>query len=292
MFTRDAIETISGVARRHALDPALLLAVAQVECGGRTHAVIDGRAEPLIRFEGHYFDRRLTGEKRETARRAGLAAPQAGAVANPRGQGERWAMLARAAAIDRKAAYESVSWGVGQVMGAHWSWLGFADVEALVAEARRGLSGQMSLMLRYIDKVGLREALERHDWRAFARGYNGPGYAGNRYDAKLARAYRSYAAALGAAGGGELGPLRPGDRGARVADLQLLLSAQGYPVAVDGVFGPLTRQAVIRFQKDRLLAADGLAGGETIAALRRGLPLGAIVRRLWHSAKRFFSGLF
>ncbi|WP_048647468.1 N-acetylmuramidase domain-containing protein [Nitratireductor soli] len=289
MFSADAIGTIGALARQHAFEPAAILAVAQVESGGRTHATVEGRVEPLIRFEGHYFDRRLAGEKQALARRAGLSATQAGTIANPRGQAERWAMLARAAAIDRKAAYESASWGIGQVMGAHWSWLGFSSVDALVAEARGGLSGQVMLMVRYIDKSGLRDALARHDWQAFARGYNGPGFAKNRYDTKLARAYRSYAA--GEAGSGD-GPIMLGARGARVADLQTLLSAQGYHLAADGVFGPLTRRALTRFQKDHQLVVDGVAGPQTMAALQRSLPIGAMLRRLWRSATRFFSGFF
>ena len=125
MFTQETISEITAVAREIGIEPAALLAVAEVESGGKAFASVDGRLEPLIRFEGHYFDRRLTPAKREAARREGLASPLAGAVINPRMQAARWKLLARAAAIDRKAALESVSWGLGQVMGAHWAWLGY-----------------------------------------------------------------------------------------------------------------------------------------------------------------------
>jgi hypothetical protein len=119
MFTQETISEITAVAREIGIEPAALLAVAEVESGGKAFASVEGRLEPLIRFEGHYFDRRLTPAKREAARREGLASPLAGAVINPRMQAARWKLLARAAAIDRKAALESVSWGLGQVMGAH-----------------------------------------------------------------------------------------------------------------------------------------------------------------------------
>ena len=70
---------------------------------------------------------------------------------------------------------------------------------------------------------------------------------------------------------------------ARTAALQVALKARGlYPGAVDGVRGPLTRAAVIRFQRRRNLAVDGVAGPQTRAALgRRGRPwLGSrLVRR-------------
>jgi hypothetical protein len=192
MFADDVIREISAAANRLDIEPAALLAVAEVESGGKAYALVDGRREPLIRFEGHYFDRRLSPEKRRRARAEGLSSPTAGAIANPRTPAARWAMLSRAAAIDRKAAYESVSWGLGQVMGAHWAWLGYADVDALVSEARAGPGGQATLMACFIDKAGLAGELRAHDWTAFARGYNGPGYRKHRYDARIEKAYRRY----------------------------------------------------------------------------------------------------
>jgi Transglycosylase-like domain/Putative peptidoglycan binding domain len=56
--------------------------------------------------------------------------------------------------------------------------------------------------------------------------------------------------------------LKRGDRGASVRKLQ---SALG--VAVDGVFGAQTEQAVKRFQKRKGLSADGVVGPDTRDAL-------------------------
>jgi len=62
--------------------------------------------------------------------------------------------------------------------------------------------------------------------------------------------------------------LRLGDRGEAVRNLQLKLDRWGYePGAVDGVFGEETRRAVIRFQKNNALSADGIVGPATAAAL-------------------------
>lgn len=192
MFTREIISEIRTVAQTLGIEAAALLAIAEVESGGKVFARTEGRDEPLIRFEGHYFDRRLSGADQIKARALGLSAPVAGAVANPRTQEARWRLLARAAEIDRKAAYESTSWGLGQVMGAHWAWLGYAGVDALAAEARSGAGGQVRLMARYIDKAGLVSSLRDRDWTAFARGYNGPAYRKNGYHLKIAAAYARY----------------------------------------------------------------------------------------------------
>lgn len=194
MFADEVIREIAKVADELKVERAALLAVAEVESGGKVFASVDGEERPLIRFEGHYFDRRLSGAKRARARAEGLAAPKAGAVANPAAQAARWAMLDRAVAIDRRAALESVSWGLGQVMGAHWDWLGYASVDHLAAEARSGAAGQARLMARFIDRAGLRPALRTHDWPTFARGYNGAGYKAHAYHTKMATAYRRFSA--------------------------------------------------------------------------------------------------
>ncbi|TCD11342.1 N-acetylmuramidase domain-containing protein [Oricola cellulosilytica] len=266
MFSRQTIKEIEGAAREEGLEPAALLAIADVESGGRAFAMINGRKEPLIRFEGHYFDRLLDDADRQRARAKGLASPRAGAVKNPASQAARWKLLGEAMALDRAAALQSVSWGIGQVMGSHWCDLGYGSVDSLAAEARSGVAGQIALMIRFLKKNGLGKLLKARDWAGFARRYNGPQFRRNRYDSRMAAAYARYA-------GGEktpppVSPLRRGARGAGVLELQRSLTAAGYPLTQDGRFGPATARAVERFQRDQGLPADGIAGPATMAALR------------------------
>lgn len=62
--------------------------------------------------------------------------------------------------------------------------------------------------------------------------------------------------------------LKTGSRGPLVQLLQLALVRAGYgPLALDGVFGADTRRALIAFQTDMGLAADGAAGPKTSTAL-------------------------
>lgn len=64
------------------------------------------------------------------------------------------------------------------------------------------------------------------------------------------------------------GPLREGARGPAVVALQRALSARGFsPGAADGVFGQGTRRAVMAFQRQAGLEADGVVGPRTRAAL-------------------------
>ncbi len=296
MFDQETIAAITRAAEDARLEPAALLAVTDVESAGKAFADVEGRREPIIRFEGHYFDRRLTGRNQAEARAAGLASTRAGGVANPRSQAGRWALLERACAFDRRAAYESVSWGLGQVMGAHWLWLGYPSVDALVAEARSGVEGQAALMIRYIDRSGLRSALERQDWAAFARGYNGPGYRKYGYDAKIAAAYERHRNATGAKGK-ELPErqhgtaLRRGDHGAAISELQTLLSAAGHRCAVDGIFGKATEAALREFQLKSGCAPDGLAGPQTLSELRNRLPVKVPALPTWLRLGAWLAGL-
>ena len=294
MFTKEIAREIARVATEFGLEPAALLAIAEVESGGRTFAVVNGRREPLIRFEEHYFDRLLSGQKRAQARAQHLASPKAGAIANPASQAARWRLVEQASQIDRKAALESVSWGLGQVMGSHWEWLGFAGIDEFVFQARGGAAGQARLMAGYLEKSGLTKALAAHDWEVVARGYNGPGYRKASYHLKLAAAYRRHAAGGTKPAAPDATPalLRRGLSGVAVRDLQQTLSALGYPVKADGMFGPATERTLRAFQRDHGLGADGVAGPDSFAAMARALPLGAPGGGLWRRWLAWLRGLW
>jgi g-D-glutamyl-meso-diaminopimelate peptidase len=62
--------------------------------------------------------------------------------------------------------------------------------------------------------------------------------------------------------------LRLGDRGSDVMEIQSLLKKIGYdPGPIDGIFGRRTQQAIIQFQKDNGLTADGIIGPNTYRVL-------------------------
>ncbi len=59
---------------------------------------------------------------------------------------------------------------------------------------------------------------------------------------------------------------------ARVKHLQERLNKLGfYSAGIDGDFGPLTKAAVIKFQKNNALVADGILGYETEAGIQRSI---------------------
>lgn len=65
---------------------------------------------------------------------------------------------------------------------------------------------------------------------------------------------------------------RLGSRGEEVRQIQTKLKGLGYyNSTVDGIYGTRTRDAVISFQKNKGLVADGIAGAKTLSALGIGV---------------------
>ncbi len=128
-----------------------------------------------------------------------------------------------------------------------------------MAALQAGLK-QMRLYDGYVD--GVRGPLTRRAVVSFQRrrGLAADGIAGPRTRR-----------ALGWRGRPGLGSrtMRTGNRGWDVAALQYLLQRAGHGAGrADGLFGPLTRAAVMRAQGAAGIGTDGLAGPATIASLR------------------------
>lgn len=249
MFNKTTIDTITKIAKDNNLEPAKLLAVADVESAGVAFWNIGGVVKPPVRFEGHYFYKRLNGEKLDKAIKEGLASPKAGGVKNPASFSDRYKLIERAAAIDTKAAYESVSWGLGQVMGAHWKVLGFESVESFV-EFNQTLTGQIESMLKFIELNNARDEIESGNWAGFAKIYNGAGYKKNAYDVKLRKAYLKYKNSPDTIEVDE------------ITQLQNMLNAiyPEYKLVADGKYGPSTKAALRDFQLKNGLKSDGVYG--------------------------------
>ena len=246
------LEDLRQAARRLGCDVPAIRAVVEVESLGGGYQR-DGR--PKVLFERHCFHRETKG--RWSALYPDISSPQAGGY---RGGAAEYERLARAMELDRTAALRSASWGAYQIMGFNHALVGFDTVGGFVEAMVESSARQLAAFIAFIETSGLAEALRTHDWAGFARGYNGPAFRRNRYDEKLARAYRRFAAT-----DGDLGPvLRRGMRGEAVADLQKRLR-----ILADGIFGPMTQHAVREFQRQSALDPDGIVGRRTWSALPR-----------------------
>ena len=116
----------------------------------------------------------------------GLAYQKWGTRAYPK---DSYPRLLSAIQINEEAALRSCSWALGQIMGFNAEMIGYSSARAMVEAFADDEEAQLQGLVDYIVAVGLDDELRRHDWRGFARGYNGPGYATHGYHTKLASAF-------------------------------------------------------------------------------------------------------
>ena len=173
-------DDIAHLATRLGCTTRQLRAVSKVESGG---AGFDDNGRPKILFERHIFAR-LTKRKWSPCAFSN----------NPGGYNESsWDKLTLAACKDAAAAFSSASWGKFQVMGMHWSFLGYPSPIEMAYSTVTSEAAHYEMLARYIEKNGLKSKLSdistnAEDNRAFARSYNGASYAQFDYHNKMARA--------------------------------------------------------------------------------------------------------
>ena len=183
-------DQIVAQAKLLGIEVAALKAVMEVECKGSGFNT-DG--SPVILFERHKFYEGLqainwiTKSKEWSKLYPDLCNSSPGAYGK---FSEQHNKLDRASKLNRDVALESCSWGLGQVMGYHWKALGYASLQSFIDAMYKDEASQLDAMCQYIKVNNLVSALKSKDWKAFARGYNGRNYAINKYDVKLANAYK------------------------------------------------------------------------------------------------------
>lgn len=182
-------EDFEAFARRYDLDVSVVRAVVQVESGGRGFWS-DGR--PKILFEGHVFWKQLQNRGVDPHKYA----PDHPTILYPTWQRTfyksgpaEYERLAAAKLIDEEAAVSSASWGLFQIMGYHAPSLEYTDVFQFVEEMHKSEREHLEAFGRFLVRDNLLGFLRDRQWASFARKYNGPRYAENKYDEKLQRSY-------------------------------------------------------------------------------------------------------
>lgn len=166
-------------------DVPSIKAVAEVESRGAGF-LSDGR--PKILFERHKF-RSATGGKFDSTH------PD---ISNrkPGGYGaaghHQWKRFDEAAALDRNAAISSCSWGKFQVMGFNFQVCGFASLEDFYTAMFKSEGEHLKAFCNFIAGNKLGGALRKHRWAILAEGYNGKDFKINKYDIKLAAAFKKH----------------------------------------------------------------------------------------------------
>lgn len=164
------------------VETAAIKAVAEVETAGEA---FDDMGRPRILYERHYFHRFTKG--RFDKSNPALSNKSAGGYGKFSAQ---YGKLEEAYKLDPTAALKSASWGRFQIMGSHYAVAGFASVQAFVDALTRSEAAHLRAFVAFVGANStMKTALQKKNWAAFAKAYNGAGYAKNNYDSKMAEAY-------------------------------------------------------------------------------------------------------
>ena len=165
---------------------AVVKAVADVESRGSGFLE---SGKPKILFEGHKFSK-------FTQRIYDSAYPTISYKKWTRehyigGEGE-YERFFIASTLDSNSALMSTSWGKFQIMGFNFGVCGYNNVVSFVHDMELSEGLQLLAFVKFIENSNLAKYLRKKQWAKFARRYNGKGYKKNKYDTKLANAYKKY----------------------------------------------------------------------------------------------------
>lgn len=186
---------IAEIARENGIHPAALLAVKLIESGTKSGFLDSGK--PQILFEGHVFYKYLKANVKSLDMNKLCA--QYPNIVYPKwdkskyfGGEKEWTRLEQARKINLKYANYAASWGMFQVMGFNYKTCGCKSIDEFVEKMCTSQEQQLLLSINFIKNSNLMVPLQKRQWATFAKGYNGPGFAQNKYHIKLQAAYNNY----------------------------------------------------------------------------------------------------
>lgn len=251
----------------------LALGLVDKESAGRATYNVNGLQLPAIRIEGHIFYRRLEAYDKKLGTKllakavaAGLADKKVGGVKNSTNMAGRYAQFKRMEEINKDIATESISIGIGQVMGFNYKAAGHSSAVEMLQAATTGFQAQVDQFLNFIasSEKGL-AAAQAYNYEGLAAFYNGSGWRSINpsYARDLKRFTEQWADAAGQ--NVQVDPNWP----ARIEalgfpDVKSFQRERG--LRVDGIVGPITRQAVLDAEKAKRDAGKKGQGGAIAAA--------------------------
>lgn len=185
-------------AINHNIELATIKAVNEIESSGKGFL---NSGKPKILFEGHIFWKELVARGFDPSQ---FLNNETRDVLYERwtkkfylGGDAEYLRLEKAYQINpnqgfREAANAATSWGSFQIMGFHAKNLGYKSVSDFVEKMNISEKEHLEAFGRFLKAKKLIPFLKDKNWAEFALHYNGSGYKANKYDEKLALAYKKY----------------------------------------------------------------------------------------------------
>ncbi|MPN48632.1 hypothetical protein SDC9_196243 [bioreactor metagenome] len=167
------------MAEELGVDPNMLAAVILVESGGS--GFVDGNLK--IRFENHYFLNRTSGYEdlftydwKTHAFRTSV--DEEWSKVHTGKQSTEYAAFNFALTLKEEAAYQSISMGLGQIMGGNFAACGYSSAKEMFEDFSRGHEQQiegMATFFKNYNNGSTLKALQNGDLATFVSQYNGNG---------------------------------------------------------------------------------------------------------------------
>jgi hypothetical protein len=189
---------IADLAKNNGFIYPMIKAIIEVESNGFGFSPETGKI--IIQFEPSWFKRKAPVQYQRYLQFKNQSASDwrqkrwdiilDNKVSNQR---QEWIAFDAAFSINKDAAMQSTSIGLMQVMGFHYSELGFKEVGDMWDYAKKSEKNQVDLAIRFIKQnPKLNTAVATRDFASIAYYYNGANYRENKYDARLMNAYKKY----------------------------------------------------------------------------------------------------
>jgi hypothetical protein len=180
----ELIQMIKNISSEFSLDWKVIVAFIEVETGGR--GFDDKTGKLIIQFEPVWFKRKVP-----------YAPSGLWSVNKVDVQSKEWLAFNNAYSIDKDAAMQSTSIGLGQIMGFQYKRLNYSSVGEMWDDAKKGEERQVWQICKFIvTDSKLQNSIKNKDWNMIATLYNGAGYKDvakkyNRipYDISMKQAY-------------------------------------------------------------------------------------------------------
>lgn len=190
-------EDFEEVARELGVEVAAIKAVTDIEAG-KSHEGFWSEGKPLINFDLAMFRRMAARNKVNVGkyvRTHAVVFSRPNSVRYGSHLAAQQARLDAARTIHDLSAIEGTFWGMFQIGGFNWRKCGAESPDEFVRLMSRSERDQLELFANFVRNTGLLKYLQSKNWAAFAKGYNGPGYARRGYHTRMAAAYNKHRAA-------------------------------------------------------------------------------------------------
>lgn len=180
-FKKKYGEVIDEMAEELDVDPNLLAGVILVESSGSGFV----NEKLIIRFENHIFvgkaghsDLFIWGDKKWQGHKWRKSTADSWKAVHTGSQESEYAAFEFALSLNEDAAYQSISMGMGQIMGFNYKAAGYGSAKEMFDDFSKGNEQQLKGMITFFKNYNngkTLKALQKEDLESFVTQYNGSG---------------------------------------------------------------------------------------------------------------------